>query len=397
MQSETNIDQGNLKNQIWVVGGYGQVGQMICTQLAGVFPGKVWAAGTRLERAEQFSHQTGGAVKPMQLDIMERVDPAMLQNVKLVIMCVDQNDTRFVESCTKAGADYIDISAKAGFLKQVERLDSVIKSSGSTAILSVGLSPGVTNLLVREAATQLDQVDEADITVMLGLGEKHGKAAVEWTVDQMNANYEVMQQGKVVEVQSLSGGKSIDFGEGLGRHMAYRFPFSDQQAVARTLRIPNVSTRLCLDSRWITRALSISRRAGLLKLLRFAWAREMAVKALALIPGGKPMFAVKVDVSGWGNEERIDMQQLVIGEKEAVTTAEVAAAVAKKLYVNPREPGVYHVEQCFSLQDIQEELVHPLNVVTKIINRTDGRCDVLRSSYEQFKALDATLLRYFCP
>ena len=48
MQSETNIQQDSMmKDQIWVIGGYGQVGQMICTQLAQAFPGKVWAAGTR--------------------------------------------------------------------------------------------------------------------------------------------------------------------------------------------------------------------------------------------------------------------------------------------------------------------------------------------------------------
>lgn len=367
MQSETNIQHNNnMKDQIWVVGGYGQVGQMVCTQLARAFPGKVWAAGTRLERAEQFSRQTGGAVKPLQLDIMKTVDPAMLRHVKLVIMCVDQNDTRFVESCAKAGTDYIDISAKGDFLKQVERLHSAMKASESTAILSVGLSPGITNLLVREAATHLDQVEEADITVMLGLGEKHGKAAIEWTVDQMNTVYEVKKHGKLTKVQSLSDGKWIDFDELLGRRIAYRFPFSDQQAVAQTLHIPSVSTRLCLDSRWITRALSISRRAGLLKLLRFAWVRDLAVKAFASIPGGKPMFAVKVNATGWKNGERAGIEQLVVGEKEAVVTAEVAAAVAKRVYTNPQQPGVYHVEQCFSLEDIQEKLAHPLKVVTKI-------------------------------
>nr|WP_154984189.1 saccharopine dehydrogenase NADP-binding domain-containing protein [Paenibacillus xylanexedens] len=367
MQSETNIQQDNImKDQIWVVGGYGQVGQMVCTQLAQAFPGKVWAAGTRLERAEQFSRQTGGAVKPLQLNIMKTVDPAMLRHVKLVVMCVDQNDTRFVESCAKAGADYIDISAKGDFLKQVEGLHSVMKVSGSTAILSVGLSPGITNLLVREASMHLDQVQEANITVMLGLGEKHGKAAIEWTVDQMNTAYEVKKHGKFTKVQSLSDGKWIDFGELLGRRIAYRFPFSDQQAVAQTLHIPTVSTRLCLDSRWITRALSISRQAGLVKLLRFAWVRDLVVKAFAAIPGGKPMFAVKIDATGWKNGERVGIEQLVVGEKEAVLTAEVAAAVAKRVYMNGQQPGVYHVEQCFSIKDIEEELKYSLNVVTKI-------------------------------
>lgn len=367
MRAETEHYSQNMKDQIWVIGGYGQVGQMICQHLALAFPGKVWAAGTRWERAEQFSRETGGAVKPLQLDITKPVDSGMLRNVKLVIMCVDQHDTRFVESCAKAGTNYIDISAKADFMTQVEHLHSTLHSSGSTAILSVGLSPGVTNLLVREAIVHLDQIQEADITVMLGLGEKHGKAAVEWTVDQMSTTYDVMREGEFVPVQSLSGGTYIDFGDGLGRRMAYLFPFSDQQAVARTLHIPNVSTRLCLDSRWITRLLSISRRMGLLKLLRLRRIRQAAVNALVWIPGGEPMFAVKVDVTGWKNGHCTRVEQRIVGNKEAVVTAEVAAAVAKKVYATPQQPGVYHVEQCFTLHDLQDELAEKLEVITKII------------------------------
>ncbi|PZT54219.1 saccharopine dehydrogenase family protein [Paenibacillus silvae] len=365
MRSETEHQFVSMKDQIWVIGGYGQVGQMICKQLAHAFPGKVWAAGTRRERAEQFSRQTGGAVKPLQLDITKPVDSFMLRNVKLVIMCVDQHDTRFVESCAKAGTDYMDISAKLDFLTQVERLHPLLHSSGSTAILSVGLSPGITNLLVREAATHMDQMQEADITIMLGLGEKHGKAAIEWTVDQMNTTFDVMQNGQLARVQSLSGGKWIDFGEKLGRRMAYRFPFSDQQAVARTLNIPNVSTRMCLDSRWITRALSVSRRAGLLTFLRWKWIRNAAVKAFAWMPGGEPMFAVKVDATGLKNGKHIHVEQRIMGKKEAVITAEVAAAVAKRVYAVPQQAGVYHVEQCFTLQNIQDELAEQLKVVTK--------------------------------
>ncbi|MBB6023854.1 saccharopine dehydrogenase-like NADP-dependent oxidoreductase [Paenibacillus sp. JGP012] len=366
MRTKTEEKHTNMKDQIWVIGGYGQVGQMICTQLADAFPGKVWAAGTRLERAEQFSRQTGGAVKPLQLDISKPVDPGMLRNVKLVIMCVDQFNTRFVESCARAGTNYMDISAKVDFLKQVEQLHSTLQSSGSTAILSVGLSPGITNLLVREATAHMDQVQEANISVLLGLGEKHGKAAIEWTVDQMHTMFDVMQNGQLARVQSLSGGKWIDFGEKLGRRMAYRFPFSDQQAVARTLNIPNVSTRMCLDSRWITRGLSVSRRAGLLTFLRWKWIRNAAVKAFAWMPGGEPMFAVKVDATGLKNGKNIHVEQRIMGKKEAVITAEVAVAVARKVYTKPLQPGVHHVEQCFTLQDIQNELAHKLKVITKI-------------------------------
>ncbi|MGN7351347.1 saccharopine dehydrogenase family protein [Paenibacillus amylolyticus] len=366
MQFETNVKP--MKDQIWVVGGYGQVGQMICTQLGKLFPGKVWAAGTRMNRAEEFSRSTGGAVLPLQLDVTRPVEPSMLRPVKLVIMCVDQSDTQFVEACAQAGADYIDISAKYDFLVQVEQLHTTMQRSQSTAILSVGLSPGVTNLLVREATMHIDQVEEADITVMLGLGEKHGKAAVEWTVDQMNATYQVMQKGKSAEVQSFGDGKRIDFGAELGNRKAYRFNFSDQHVLARTLRIPTVTTRLCLDSRWITSSMALSKSIGLFSLLRIPSIRNGTVKAFGLIPGGEPMYAVKVDAIGWENGEQIRVEQLLVGDKEADATAAVATAVAERVYRTESElpHGVFHIEQCLSLQDIQDALPTPLSVTTMI-------------------------------
>ncbi|WP_336779791.1 saccharopine dehydrogenase family protein [Paenibacillus illinoisensis] len=364
MQFESSVKTN--KEQIWVVGGYGQVGRMICTQLGKLFPGKVWAAGTRMNRAEEFSRSTGGTVKPLQLDVRQAIDPAMLESVKLVIMCVDQSDTRFVEACAQSGTDYMDISAKVDFLAQVETLHKKMQRHKATAMLSVGLSPGVTNLLVREAAAQLNQVDEADITVMLGLGEKHGKAAVEWTVDQMNATYTVMKGGKPTEVRSFQDGKWIDFGPALGRRKAYRFNFSDQHAVARTLHIPTVSTRLCLDSRWITRSMAISKRAGVFSLLRFPSIRSGTVKAFGLIPGGEEMFAVKVDAAGWKQGKPVRVEQLLVGEREADSTAAVAAAVAERMYRTELPHGVFHIEQCLTLQDVQHTLPSPLNVVTVI-------------------------------
>ncbi|MDR6723804.1 saccharopine dehydrogenase-like NADP-dependent oxidoreductase [Paenibacillus amylolyticus] len=364
MQDASKVEM--VKDQIWVVGGYGQVGQMICIQLGQAFPGKVWAVGPRLNRAEEFSRSTNGAVLPLQIDVRKHIDPVMLATVKLVVMCVDQMHTHFVEACAEAGTDYMDITAKYDFLAQVERLHEHMQAKQATAMLSVGLSPGVTNLLVHEAVDGMDQTDDVNITVMLGLGEKHGKAAVEWTVDQMNTTYQVTQKGEYAEVDSFDDGRWVDFGEQLGRRKAYRFNFSDQHVVARTLQIPTVSTRLCLDSRWITRAMSLAKRVGIFRLLRISSIRNATVKAFGLIPGGEEMYAVKVDAKGWTNGKPIVMEQLIVGQREADVTAAVAAATAEKMYQEKLSPGVFHIEQVLSIQDIQRVLHTPLQITTRI-------------------------------
>ncbi|WP_161487845.1 hypothetical protein [Paenibacillus glacialis] len=54
----------------------------------------------------------------------------------------------------------------------------------------MGLAPGITNLLAREAERQLCMTEEIEIAVMLGLGDAHGKAEIEWTVSSLGARFE---------------------------------------------------------------------------------------------------------------------------------------------------------------------------------------------------------------
>jgi hypothetical protein len=49
-------------------------------------------------------------------------------------------------------------------------------------VLSVGLAPGVTNLLARHCADRSGGA-EVRIGVLLGAGERYGPASIEWTLD----------------------------------------------------------------------------------------------------------------------------------------------------------------------------------------------------------------------
>jgi len=59
------------------------------------------------------------------------------------------------------------------------------------------------------------------------------------------------------------------------------------------------------------------------------------------------------------------VEQLLVGEREADATAAIAA-VAERMYRTELPHGVFHIEQCLSLQNIQEALRFPLKVTTKI-------------------------------
>jgi|GEM_PF-5782208 len=150
-------------------------------------------------------------------------------------MCLDQTDTAFVERCFANDLHYIDISANDPFLKKVEALRNTMKGSRTTALLSVGLAPGLTNLLAAHSNTLLDQTALIHISIMLGLGDSHGRTAMEWTLDQLCADFEVVENGSSRRAFTFKEGIRTDFGGTLGRRKAYRFNFSDQHSLAMTL------------------------------------------------------------------------------------------------------------------------------------------------------------------
>lgn len=125
-----------MKKDIVVVGGYGHVGGQICRLLADKYPGDVYAAGRSQARAEQFCRSTGGTVKPLTLALGEPINEQLLQRVKLVVMCLDQQDPSFVRMCLQNGIHYVDVSASGSFLTQLETLGTAGEELKATSVLS---------------------------------------------------------------------------------------------------------------------------------------------------------------------------------------------------------------------------------------------------------------------
>ncbi|WNS45992.1 saccharopine dehydrogenase NADP-binding domain-containing protein [Paenibacillus sp. MMS20-IR301] len=346
-----------MKTDIVVIGGYGHVGSQICRLLGAEHPGKVYAAGRNLQRAESFSRSTGGQVKPLRLAAEEPLSQQLLERTKLVVMCLDQQDTRLAAACLQSGTHYVDVSASGEFLQQVQLLAPVKNHLRAAAVLSVGLAPGLTNLLAAKAVQELDRAELIDISIMLGLGDSHGQAALEWTVDQLGSAFEITEHGKLRNVSSFRDGKSTEFGFSLRKRTAYRFPFSDQQTLPATLNVPSISTRLCFDSRTATAAVALLRSLGLPALLRIKAFRNLAVKAFGKFRIGSEQYAVKVDAYGTQAGSPVQIEYGIEGVHEAAVTAVTAAGVALHIYNAPPEPGVYHIEQLFSLQSDGQRLL----------------------------------------
>ena len=136
------------RDKYLVIGGYGVVGRVVCEYLGAKFPGRVVAAGRNMHAASAFASSSNGRVSPRQIDVSDPLTlDATLDDARVVITCVNARNREIAEACIRQRAHFVDISASYSVLRSLEVLNDQARASGVTGVLSVGLSPGITNLL----------------------------------------------------------------------------------------------------------------------------------------------------------------------------------------------------------------------------------------------------------
>ena len=335
------LRQGN----IVVVGGYGAVGRVLAPLLGQWFPARVVVAGRSLQRARELAEQasTGLMARQFDVDRPEQFD-SLLDDAAVVVMCVERGNEALARECLRRGVGYVDICATASVLESIGRLDGLALSGGATAVLSVGLAPGLTNVLARGCVDLLPSACSVDLTVLLGAGGDHGPDSVRWTVEHL---------GEPVRREASSPpARTRGWLPGFGRRTAHAFPFSDQHTLTSTLGIP-VTTRLCFDSALLTGMLFGLRKAGFFKLVRRIGGNDILTSALTRLHTGTDRFAIRA-VATWADGQ--DVWLAATGRQECRATAVFTAHVVRRLYLGDLPPGVHHVDQIVDAERFLAEL-----------------------------------------
>lgn len=323
--------------KILIVGGYGAVGRIISKHLAAYYPDKVIVAGRNPEKAAQLSRQLGHGIIPYELDVTGTFDKDILADVGLVIMCIDQPDTRFLELCISKGIDYIDITASQAFLEQAALHDAQAKANDVSIILSVGLAPGLTNLLAQHNSRQLPHSKWTDLFILLGLGEKHGDAAYRWTFDNLHKNYTIAEAG-ITTLKSFTAPKSTRLS---GKRNFYLFNFPDQHTLVNTTPVKKVLTRLAFDSRFITGSIAWLRKAGLARIFNNKKLQDILIPLFKKAGIGSDVFAIKAET---GNGAEIYTSSIK-GNGEGKVTAYVAVQTALYALQHTTPAGAVHLHE----------------------------------------------------
>ncbi len=177
----------------------------------------------------------------------------------------------------RAGCHYLDINDDWESTEAMLALHDEARERGVTALIGMGASPGITNLLAATAARELDRVEELyvgfdlDAAMPETLGERPAAATIHG-IHQLTGRIRVFEDGRWVQQRALRR-LEIDY-PGLGRLPGWtmghpeaitfpaRFPGLRRSLVMMTMRHENVFAMRVLSTLIRMRLLSLERAAG---------------------------------------------------------------------------------------------------------------------------------------
>lgn len=333
------------KNKIMIIGGHGKVGQSITKELQH-YP--LILAGRSKDKIRSFLDKEKIQAEICSMDI-HHIDFTKLNGVGWVIVCVDQENTKLVEFCDAHGIDYMDVTANSEYIEKIQQL----KLQGTSRILlGVGLAPGLTNLLAEKFIMMHPSADTINIEVILGLGEKHGEAAIQWTLDNFLKGYSHKTLGRI---QPFTQKSAILTGK--KRLGTYNFNFVDQHMLNLKYKGKTFTTYLGFDQSFATDVIYMANKFRLIRLLKYKRIYRMAESILRNPKYGTDIFMVTVQsgetsIRAWGHDE-------------GRFTGLIAAEAAKRMATMELKKGLLDISDVIQVEEVADNKLFGLTVLYK--------------------------------
>ena len=283
--------------EVLVLGGAGGVGEVACRALATaaevdtlvVADQEAEAAGAL---AARLSRTAVGRVRHLGVDVG---DPTALRaamaDADLVVNCAGpfyRYGPPTLQAAIEAGVDYLDVCDDLEPTQRMLALDAAARAAGVRALVGMGNSPGVSNLLARLCAdTLLDQVESVDIAHVHGGEPDEGAAVIAHRIHAMTHDVPLFVDGAFVTVRQLEPSgrafeQEVDFRD-VGVVRAFPYPHPETVTLPVHLpglrRVTNLGTIVPLPYFLLTQQLVAAGAAGRRRRRRHGPAAGRAARA----------------------------------------------------------------------------------------------------------------------
>ncbi|NDK08062.1 hypothetical protein EOM39_02330 [Candidatus Gracilibacteria bacterium] len=205
--------------KILVLGGYGNVGQVVVRDLleSGFIVG---IAGRDKNKIDSFAKKLDSEnIEKALVDLKDEEN--LIKTFKkydLIVNCLEYTFNQIVlDLCLKLGKNYVDLGDDYNGIKISRSKDGLAKESGISACLGAGSAPGIVNILTKYAAKDMEKVE----TVTISFADEIIKAPAEMlpfnfatVVEEVLGDALLFENGKYIFVHGSSKKVDGDFCKG---------------------------------------------------------------------------------------------------------------------------------------------------------------------------------------
>jgi len=347
---------------IVVLGGCGDMGSAVVRELLAHSEATVTIADYRLQRAEEMAAELGERARAAFVDAN---DPASLlsalEGADAAVGCIGPFyafAVRMARAAVEAGVHYVDICDDYGPIEELFALDEAAKQAGVTVITGLGWTPGITNILARRCAEELDEVEEIKISWAGGAADSTGLAVIMHVFYAVTGNVPTYRDGAWVEVPAGSESEVVEFPAPLGRIRVFHCGHPEPLTIPRYIKAKTVSLKGALTPDWNNKLADLFARLGLIgtpakndRMARIIHAIEGIFRV-----GGIAASGARVDVRGRKNGQQRTISYAVADKMRRLTG--IPAALGAQLLAEGRieARGVLAPEGCIAPQPFLAEL-----------------------------------------
>lgn len=211
-----------------VIGGAGSMGRIVVRDLyetAGAHA-SICVADYNRQAAIQYARSfRSKRVLGMALDITNKQSAvALVHGSTVIINCTSHHlNVAVMEIALAAGVHYVDLGGLFFVTKKQLKLHTAFKKKGLLALIGMGASPGITNIMALYAARQFDAVQEIhcrigsrDTTAYSFLPALPVAYSIKTLLEEFSFRPPVFTKGKLEYVEPMSGAVPHNFGKPIG-------------------------------------------------------------------------------------------------------------------------------------------------------------------------------------
>ena len=234
--------------RILALGGAGYMGAEIVNQLVKRSDVKITVADANSKGLNKIATELGDRVDTSVIDVDDSNNLVQLmKNADVVVSAVGpfyNYGVKLVKASIAARVNFVDINDDFDATEEALSLNEEAKKAGITAIIGMGASPGVSNMMAKYGASKMDKVDEIRIFWAESGIDPTGPAAMYHWFHITAEDIPVFKDGDWVNVKGLSEPEVVEFPPPIGKLEVYYTGHPEPVTLPRYIKgVKNVSIK----------------------------------------------------------------------------------------------------------------------------------------------------------